>query len=135
MFAYVQASVSIQAFVCICMLHCILYTVHACIRIECISVQVRGDFKAKTRLEDQIHLSNMAGVMIWQHWRPWGENKHLAMMEKNQISQATAWLKCIYACTHSLTLLFIRLHHIISGRVWQSRQSSHVATQLFSHEN
>lgn len=96
-----------------------LHIYGACLHMhsQCISGVYRGDSKAKTALKAQIHLGNMAIVVI--PWRkcPWGENKHLAMM-KNHVRKATAWLKCIYAYSHSLALLFIRLHHIMAGGVW-----------------
>lgn len=58
------SSVSIQAYVyvCICMHQCT--PASACVCIHSICYVYRGDFKAKTPLKAQIHLGNAAIVMI-----------------------------------------------------------------------
>lgn len=97
-----------------CMHRCLLCMVYArmCIHCPCVQRQ-RQPQRLKSTSVTRLQSASLHGNV------PEGRNKHLAMM-KNHVRRATSWLKCIYACSHSLALLFIQLHHIMARRTWQS---------------
>lgn len=82
-FVFIQANVYAR----ICMHHCILYPVHAFICMHVHSSYIccvyRGNFQAETPLKAQIHLGNMAIVMIPWCWCPWGNKQTFSHDEKS----------------------------------------------------